>query len=162
MVAETLPVRSPLPLLAEPLWPRDRVRPRGWRVLQKGGERNLKHDAVGALFQHMIVRYVVHGAMRKEIARETGYSERFVQDVVMGRTWESYTQAVVQELADLGISIRRGCRWHGPSRLREIVAAQERLLAETARLLDSNDRAASHRLRQRIRLLAAGKEPLSP
>ena len=163
MVANPLPRPRPLPLLAEPLAPPpDVLRPRGWRVLGSRDQRNPAHDPIGALYQHMVVRYCVHGVPRQQIARETGYCERHVQAVVMGQTWAAYTQAVVQALAELGIKTRRGCRWHGSGRLREINAAQHRLLADAAAALESGDAAASERVLRQIRLLAAGQEPLEP
>lgn len=172
MVAEALPARTRLPLLFEPYEPDIRKKAeKGWRMTfvirqrarLREAVRYLPDDAVGALAQHAIVRYLVRGVARKVIARETGYSERQIQAWFGGKAWTPYTQPVLDALDELGIRSGKGkFRAHGAHRMHEIAAAQERLLTEAARLLDSDDRAASRRLRQRIRLLSAGKEPLTP
>jgi hypothetical protein len=175
MVAEylALPEPVPLPLLLEPLAPHPQARyAMGWRLrteskwrkgwaVVKRVERDHAHDQAGALAQHVIVRYLVHGVNRAQLCRETGYAERQIQAYIQGRGYAPYTMAVLGALRELGITPHRGARSvHGVNRTAEIVAAQTRLLEQALVAIGRSTDPALAPLIARMRLLLAGREPL--
>lgn len=181
MVAALKPDPPTLPLLAEPLKPDDRA-PKAWgwtaettwRGRYVRGEglprmvrtmvRNPSHDAMGAFVQHVVVRYIVHGVSREQIARETGYSERQVQSWIQGRAYEPYTRAVLKVLGGMGIGLRRGLRPHRytglVTRADQIVMAQQHVLERVVPLLDLMADEGTQQLVANARLLLAGREPV--
>lgn len=152
--------RTGLALLLEPDAPStDQIgRAHGWRSSRTGDRvRHHGDDDYGALVQHAIVRYYVHGVEREQIANEVGYSPRQVQSWLLGHTAGPYGAPVLRTLYELGISRGRGGRTSLQPRLREIIAAYETLLALAA---DRLDRTFDRSLIATIRLLLAGREPL--
>ena len=170
MVAERVRTPEPLPVLVEPLQPSsDAFRATGWTIETVHGwrrriTRNHADDEQGAAVQHIIVRYLVHGVERNQIAVETGYSPRQLQQIVMGRVWESYTLAVLGALADLGISSKKGLRPHRYSghitRPDEIIGAQQEILEQIVGVLWNDQREGAQRIVATARLLLAGREPV--
>jgi hypothetical protein len=173
MIAQLAPAPSPtpLPLLVEPLEPHPQARIAwGWRITDIWGGRRSRHvltrhhadDARGAFAQHVVVRYIVHGVERQRIARETGFSERQVQAYIGGRACEPYTLAVLAALKELGLSVGRGRRWtDGTGRHAEIIRAQAALLDSAVHLLRMDGSDEAQALRAKLRLLLAGREPLT-
>lgn len=172
MVAELKPQPAALSLLLEPDPPPEDL-PRGafWHGYQatKTGRRRrwARYDLTGALVQHVIVRYYVHGVGRTQIAREIGYSVRQTQMLLGGFAWQPYAMPVRRELAALGIGLNRGGSGVSPAtdrRLREIANAQASLLARFEALTGGGQTIvqmqALPRVRTLARLLAAGREPL--
>lgn len=182
MVAQIAAPRTVLPLLVEPLRPEDgAVRGHGWRFdttwdrresrtrlprLVRTVTRNHDDDAFGAFVQHVVVRYLVHGVERRQIARETVMSERQIQAYVTGRAWTTYTRAALAALSELGITHHRGLRPRSsadrerPTRHMEIIAAQDRVLAHALDCLAGDPRDAAQAVMRLARLLAAGREPV--
>jgi hypothetical protein len=66
---------------------------------------------MGAFVQHVIVRYVVHGVTRQELAAETNLSQRQIQAYVGGVSYQPYGLAVIEALRELGIPNTKGERW---------------------------------------------------
>lgn len=160
-----LPAVTVLPLLMEP------DRPEGRKLLYTGWRREngiltrcRLDDVHGALVQHVVVRYYVHGIQRQVIAQEIGYSPRQVQAWLGGTASSTYGQPVRDALANLGIGLNRaGSADYDPTsrRLREIVGAQARLLDDAAGLLGRDVRPGAVQVRLLARLLTAGREPLT-
>ena len=151
-----------LPLLLEPVQPGKQGNPSwvyGWRRVQGAWVRCHGDDAIGALVQHAIVRYIVHGVSRQDLAREIGYSERQVQAWVCGRANTPYAEVVRQRLHELGISVGKGRRHASATRMLEVVAAYEALLEEAADHLWLGTESGQY-LQATIRLLLAGRDPL--
>lgn len=166
MVAELRIEAATLPLLLEPDQPTGRrTRGTGWR--RKGGLliRNYLDDAEGALVQHVIVRYYVHGYARSEISREIQYSTRHTQSWISGSAHANYAQPVRRALSDIGLDL--SCRNHGRSmvepasvRLRDVIRACMGLISEMHPLMPQWPHTQD--IRQTARLLTAGREPLGP
>lgn len=165
------PMPQPLPLLVEPVTPPTKTsRWKGWTITHvwAGREerriltRDHKHDAMGAFVQHVIVRYVVHGVGRDEIAAEVNLSPRQIQAYISGVVYQPYSLAVIEALRELGIPNTRGERWskHQQQRLKQVIEAQQRLLQGALLLLAGDDRPEADRVVRLIRLLEAGKEPV--
>jgi len=169
MVAELkAPLGHGLPLLMEPAVPGEQVsnhvlgHASGWRRDERGAlVRCQADDGFGATVQHVIVRYLVHGVSRREIAGELGYSERQIQAWVSGSAARYYAAPVREALANLGIGMGRGglSQVVNP-RARELVAAAMTLLADVPWLLATDTRPEAVRVRTLARLLTAGREPL--
>jgi hypothetical protein len=156
--------RLPLLLLLEPDRPDPRMHERtqnsGWRREGDVVTRDHRDDEFGALVQHVIVRYLVHGVQRQEIAQEIGYSQRQVQDWIGGRTARCYAQPVRRALQSLGIGMGRGGVSETSSRRGiEVMAACMGLLADVQWYMD-DDWPRAREIKELSRLLAAGREPL--
>lgn len=168
MVAQLkAPLGHGLPLLMEPSAPGHQVsnhilgHASGWRREDGALVRCQADDGFGATVQHVIVRYLVHGVSRREIAVELGYSERQIQAWVSGSAARYYAAPVREALANLGIGMGRGglSQVVNP-RARELVAAALALLADVPWLLATDTRPEAVRVRTLARLLSAGREPL--
>lgn len=133
----------------------------GWRRARNGDLiRWYDDDEQGALIQRAIVRYLVHGVQRQEIAREIHYSERQIQSWVQGRTSAYYSAPVRRALQELGIGMGRGgVKRRGSRRASEVVEACLGLLADVPAYLPS-DRPRTQEINALARLLTAGREPL--
>lgn len=176
MAAEYIEPASALPLLMEPLEPHPKARrATGWTVheawegvgwrrrIVRYRVRNNRYDAHGALAQHVIVRYLVHGVGRAQIAAETGICERQIQAYAQGRALEPYTLAVLGALRQLGISPKRGQRARAKTnRTLEIIDAQTAILERAAGLLAYLPTEGAAEVTTLARLLLAGREPLTP
>jgi hypothetical protein len=171
MVAASMPMPQPLPLLLEPVEPPTKTsRWKGWHVTYVWAGRDLRriltrdhtHDAMGAFVQHVIVRYVVHGVARQALAAETNMSQRQIQAYVGGVSYQPYGLAVIEALRELGIPNTKGERWdtRGGERLRQLIVAQQRTLLRALPLLVGDPRIEAARVARLIRLLEAGKEPV--
>lgn len=166
MVAELKPVTAnTLPLLMEPDRPEidsnQRTTNSGWK--REGGQlvRDYGADDFGALVQHVIVRYLVHGVQRQELAREIQYSERQIQAWISARAGATYGEPVRRALQLLGIGMGRGGVSEASSRRgTEVVAACMGLLADVQWFLDDSDWPRQRELKTLSRLLTAGREPL--
>lgn len=154
-----------LPLLLEP----DRPEPRrgvktqntGWRREGDVVTRDHRDDEFGALVQHVIVRYLVHGVQRQELAKEIGYSERQLQAWLSGTAARCYAQPVRRALQELGIGLGRGTVGQSASgRGSEIVAACMTLLADVQWYME-DDWSRAREIKELSRLLTAGREPLT-
>src|SRR5690606_26956758 len=135
------PATQRLPLLIDPDRPQERSRAHrfyGWHRDLDGWTRWRGDDSIGAIVQHAIVRYIVHGVSRAQIAEEVGYSERQVQSWICGRAIRPYTQPVLRALTALGISVGKGTRTQATPRMLEILAAYESLLDDAAGRLFSD------------------------
>lgn len=164
MVAELKPVEAtPLPLLMEPDRPAQIDHwTVGWRRVKGEIARFHLHDEQGAIVQHVIVRYLVHGIPRQQIASEVCFSERQVQAWIGGRAWGAYGGPVRRALASLGISMGKG--GVGPSksgygRNTQVAAACLDLLADVQWHMD-DDWPRAREIKELSRLLTAGREPL--
>lgn len=136
----------------------------GYRRVDGAIVRHHGDDPHGAMVQHAIVRYYVHGVGRAQLARETTYSERQVQSWLSGTASLAYGAPVRRALANLGIGLNRaGSSTAQPSdrRNREIAAALLALLVDAGWLLNRDTRPAAARFMRLARLLTAGREPLS-
>lgn len=132
----------------------------GWRIDGYGYAREHAHDAHGAVIQHAIVRYLVHGVQRQQIAQEVHYSERQVQAWISGRVCRSYAEPVRRALGELGIGMGRGGISEASSRRgTEVVAACMALLADVPWYMD-DDWPRQREIKELARLLTAGREPL--
>lgn len=165
MVAELKPVAATtLPLLMEPDRPdidsRQKTTNSGWRREGEKLVRDHGADDFGALVQHVIVRYLVHGVHRQQIAKEIQYSERQIQAWIGGRAARSYTQPVRRALQMLGLSMGRGGVQEKRSKRRgEVVGACMGLLADVQWYMD-DDWPRAREIKELSRLLTAGREPL--
>lgn len=159
MVAQLRPVPESLELLCEPDRPTpDAGHTLGWLRVKGQWERNPAWDRQGALIQHLIVRYYVHGVTRGELAAELHQSPRQVQSWLSGNALPSYGRPVRRALADLGIGLNRGGgAMSGPSdvRNRQVINACMFALEMVA-----GSATISPRLRDLARLLSAGRGPL--
>ena len=171
MVAARNPMPQPLPLLLEPVEPPTKTsRWKGWKItyVWAGREerriltRDHADDAMGAFVQHVIVRYVVHGVPRKQLAAETNVSERQIQSYVGGVSYQPYGLAVIEALRELGIPNTKGERWdtRRGERLRQLIVAQQRTLLRALPLLADDPRIEAARVVRLIRLFEAGTEPV--
>lgn len=169
MVAEMKPVAAnTLPLLMEPDRPRDGASPHGiangrsgWRTSEDGTlVRCASDDVRGALIQHVIVRYLVHGVQRQELAQEIHYSERQIQAWTSAKAGATYGEPVRRALQLLGIGMGRGGVSEASSRRgTEVVAACMGLLADVQWYMD-DDWPRAREIKELSRLLTAGREPL--
>lgn len=169
MFAVKEPARVPatLPLLLEPDQPVPGLNHAlsGWRHRGDALVRWPSDDRRGALAQHCVVRYYVHGVTRAELAREVGYSERQVQAFVGGIACSTYTTPVRRALSDLGIPLELRAIGRSQTdplsvRRRAVSEAAIAVLADVPWLLATDDRPEAARVRTLARLLAAGREPL--
>lgn len=166
MVAELKSVAGQprLPLLLEPDRPKSiDHRTVGWRRVKGEIVRHHAHDVFGALVQHVIVRYLVHGVPRQQIASEVNYSERQVQAWISGRAHTAYAAPVRRALESLGIGMGKGGLHPASGRgrpYRRIAAACLDLLADVPWLLATDTRPQAVRVRTLARLLSAGREAL--
>jgi hypothetical protein len=153
-----------LPLLLEPDEPardRNNATASGWRRVNGILTRHHDDDARGALVQYILVRYLVQGVQRQQIALETHYSPRQVQAWISGTTLQTYADPVRRQLAALGIGLGRGSVTEtSHKRAREVVTASMALLEGAAFLLAGDDRPQAVRIRTLARLLTAGRQPL--
>lgn len=166
MVAELKPQQAALPLLLEPDVP-----PKGGNHASSGWRSNGRHmvrhpsdDDHGAMTQHVVVRYFVHGIGRAQIAQELGYCERQVQGWTTGRKCPYYTRPVRRALTELGLDLSRRAGGSsrvdlGTVRLREIASACLKLLDDVQWYMDE-DWPRQREIKALARLLAAGREPL--
>ncbi len=165
MVAELKPANAnTLPLLMEPDRPqidsRQKTTNSGWRREGEGLVRDHGADDFGALVQHVIVRYIVHGVQRQELAREIHMSQRQIQAWISGRAARCYTQPVRRALQLLGIGMGRGGVSEATSRRgTEVVAACMSVLADVQWYM-GDDWPRQRELKELSRLLTAGREPL--
>jgi hypothetical protein len=161
-----IPQPAPLPLLVEPLQPPrgKRWRRTGWRIVEFWEDRRLvrtairdpRYDARGAAIQHAICRYLLAGVSRRQLAAETGYSERQVQAWLGGTACATYAGAVLKRLAGLGVTPGRGhLHRSSPRRIAEINAAQRAILEAVA-----SGRVTGQSVDD-ARLLLAGREPVA-
>lgn len=135
----------------------------GYRRVDGELVRHHSDDPHGALVQHAIVRYYVHGVGRAQLARETNFSERQVQGWLSGTASRAYAAPVLRALDELGIGrTRAGSSAAQPAdrRNREIIAALLALVVDGGWLLARDTRPAAERFMQRARLLTAGREAL--
>lgn len=148
-----------LPLLCEPDRPAEGQRAfHGWsrhsgirnRVSWEELHREHGDDEFGARVQWAIVRYVLHGVKRSEIAADLCVTETTAQSYLLGKAWTAYGQPILRTLKRLGISEGRSF-----TRDREIQAAQRMVLARAAVVVDGAvlTAAQSKRLRFELRLL---------
>lgn len=169
MVAELKPVAATtLPLLMEPDRPPESANNHavanarsGWRTTDfKEFVRFQGDDHRGALIQHVIVRYLVHGVQRQQLAQEIHYSERQIQAWISGRAGSTYGEPVRRALQTLGIGMGRGGVSEASSRRgAEVVAACMGLLADVQWYM-GDDWPRQRELKELSRLLTAGREPL--
>lgn len=163
MTAELNVMATALPLLLEPDRPRKSKGHRvyqGWRrvmvreqgVLVAKAARDHSADDWGATVQWMIVRYVLRGESRADLAAEHAMTPDTCQKYLTGVTFKSYTQPVLRALKRLGIGTRHGTRHE---RLAEIVRAQAAVMQRF--VLSPTDRAVL----TDMRLLSAAWEAVS-
>lgn len=125
MTAEPYVDSRLLTLICEPQRPASRQKRRGWRWKpfiydmrgQQTPHRDHRGDEGGAAAQHALVRYMLGGETRREIAHSMCYSERVIQSYLSGKAYPAYTAPIFATFARLGIPTTRGTalsspRWH--------------------------------------------------
>lgn len=127
----------------------------GWRGRDFLAVRYHEDDAWGAVVQEIILRYVLHGVERQQLAREYPCSERSVTGYVGGKAWRAYGGPVLRALKRLGIPISRK---NTPRRERAITRAVLRMSSDVVLLLGDDPRPLAHQVIADLRLLTVASE----
>lgn len=160
MVAESLAVRQP-PLLFEPgrpvggPWSRQTRLPGWWMRGGQPTERRYHDDPWGAVAQEILIRYVLCGVQRGQLAQEYAMSERAIQEYVSGIAWRAYTEPVLRVLRRMGIGLQRRNR---RAREREIARAVCTMAADVLTLLADDPRPLAIVTVETLRVLAAAHD----
>lgn len=162
MVAAYSPTTPSLPLICEPIAPPPTGewgyigRCPGWiRRDSRTFERRQSDDVWGATAQHIIVRYVLHGVERKQLAQDYSLSERQIQEYLSGQAWRAYTLPVLASFARLGLSLKRKNR---QLRQERIAAAMLGRVADVVMLLKDDERPLAQHVVRELSFLAAGQD----